>query len=560
MAVYPSSRTQAERTIAAGRVALAVSSLFAVWMDPPAAARYAQASYGLHWTYVAYAVLLAVGIWRWHGAARLPLVTHVIDIITFSVFQYLTFDPSSPFFVYCIFSMFCGALRWGWRGTLATTGGVVVAYLLMSGSMDRTLGPGEDEAYGVIIQTVSLVVVAAMLVYLGRHEARLRSEIERLARWPVSPGIPTDDVAGQIVEHAARILGARRAVLVWDLEEEPTVNVASWSMNHLTVTTHSPEGWTPLLPQALAQRTFLCLGAVTSASAVLVHEHDGRLTERRGLPLPARVLAMLKGTGLASAAFSTERVSGRIFFTDLGTPTSEIVPLTDVIAREIGTSLDQMHVTRHLQEIASREERIRFARDLHDGVLQSLTGIRFELLAVASTLEHDGEATRARLFGLERALAIEQRELRHFIGGLKPASSSKGAAGSLASRLDALRERLALEWKTPVSIRISPDSRECSSELASAVPLMVHEAVVNAMKHAHPTRVNVNVDSGSDRLRIVVSDDGRGFPFKGRYDHRALGESSAAPRSLFDRITALGGKMSIESSDQGSRIEMVVSL
>ncbi len=89
---------------------------------------------------------------------------------------------------------------------------------------------------------------------------------------------------------------------------------------------------------------------------------------------------------------------------------------------------------------------------------------------------------------------------------------------------------------------------------------MVHEAVVNALKHAQPTRVNVNVDGATDRLRIVVSDDGHGFPFKGRFDHRALDESRRAPRSLFDRVTALGGKMSIESSDAGSRVEMVVSL
>jgi signal transduction histidine kinase len=89
---------------------------------------------------------------------------------------------------------------------------------------------------------------------------------------------------------------------------------------------------------------------------------------------------------------------------------------------------------------------------------------------------------------------------------------------------------------------------------------MVHEAVVNAMKHASATRVNVTVDEGTDRLRIVVSDDGRGFPFKGLYDHRALGDADVAPRSLFDRVTALGGKMSIESADHGSRIEMVVSL
>lgn len=170
------------------------------------------------------------------------------------------------------------------------------------------------------------------------------------------------------------------------------------------------------------------------------------------------------------------------------------------------------------------------------------------------------DAARARLFGLERALAIEQRELRLFIGGLKPVASGHPAPDSLACRLDALRERLALEWNTPVSIRVSPESQDCPTDLAQAVPLMVHEAVVNALKHAQPTRVNVNVDGASDRLRIVVSDDGHGFPFKGTYDHRALGAARTVPRSLFDRVSALGGKMSIESSDAGSRIEMVVTL
>ncbi len=264
--------------------------------------------------------------------------------------------------------------------------------------------------------------------------------------------------------------------------------------------------------------------------------------------------------GLASAPFRTERLSGRAFFMGLGVPGAELIPLTEVVAREIGASLDQMHVTQQLQEIAAREERIRLARDLHDGVLQSLTGIRFELRSLADTLIVHDDAVRARLFGLERALAIEQRELRLFIRDLKPAAAGQEAPDSLAARLDALRERFALEWNTPVSIHVSPESQACSSELAQVVSLMVHEAVANALKHAQATRVNVNVDSAADRLRIVVSDDGHGFPFKGHRDHRALSDARTAPRSLFDRVSALGGKMSIESTDAGSRVEMVVSL
>jgi signal transduction histidine kinase len=262
---------------------------------------------------------------------------------------------------------------------------------------------------------------------------------------------------------------------------------------------------------------------------------------------------------VVSVHFETENVSGRLFLMPAGSPPEELAALADVVAREIGTSLDQLSVTQRLREIAASEERIRLARDLHDGVLQSLTGIRLELRAIASTLNGTGGEIRGRLFALERALAIEQRELRFFIGDLKPPVPARHD-GSLVSRLDALRERIALEWKAPVSITVTPASLAIPEAVEQAVPMMVHEAVVNALKHAQPSRVAVNVATADGELRIVVTDDGRGFPFKGRYDHAALSRSPIGPRSLFDRVSAFGGRMAIDSSDTGSRVEMVLSL
>src|SRR5439155_3442433 len=179
----------------------------------------------------------------------------------------------------------------------------------------------------------------------------------------------------------------------------------------------------------------------------LVNEPDGRLAERQGLPLSAAVLDLLHGEGLATAPFRTDSVSGRAFFSGLGTPTPEIVPLTDVVARGIGVSLDQSQLTERLQAVGASEERIRLARDLHDGVLQSLTGIRFEMRALQGAIESGDESVAGRLRALERALAMEQRELRHFIDGLKPAAPRREEhESSLAARLDALAQRIALEW------------------------------------------------------------------------------------------------------------------
>ncbi len=543
--------------IAGARVALSASSLVAVWFDPSEPARFASLTYTLHWVYVSWSIVLACVAWLGTAKSTLTFFSHAADIVLFSVFQYLTLGPSSPFFVYFVFAMFCGALRWGWKGALATTVVVMCSYAAMTISMSRTLDPGEFELNRIIIRGVYLLMAAGMLVYLGRYEERLRGEIDRLAHWPAPGGKPADRATAEILEHAARIMGAGRAVIVWDTEDEPSVQLAAWSGEGLSTAQHPPSDLLPLLPPSLEDKTFLVAADVDERSRVLVKDASGALVEHSGLPLHPTLLTMTRGVGLASAPFRTDRISGRVLFIEMGTPTSEVVPLTELVAREIGVSLDQIHLTHQMQEIASREERIRLARDLHDGVLQSLTGIRLEIRALSGAITDEDDSVRARLIALEHALGIEQRELRYFIGGLRPGTS---AGGSLATRLDALRERLALEWKTPVSIRVSPEFQECPRELAQAVPLMVHEAVVNALKHAQPTRVNVNVDGALDRLRIVVSDDGRGFPFKGRYDHRALGESTTAPRSLFDRVSSLGGKMSIESSDTGSRVEMVVSL
>jgi len=295
---------------------------------------------------------------------------------------------------------------------------------------------------------------------------------------------------------------------------------------------------------------------VSSESELLVPNGKGELVPTSGR-VRDEVLGLLKGEGLVSAPFRTERVSGRAFFMGFTSSASELVPLTEVVAREIGGSLHQLYIAEQMKEIAAGEERIRLARDLHDGVLQSLTGIRLKISAAVSDIEGSPVA-RERLSAIERALAIEQRELRRFISGLGPGRSSTGSAGSLASQLDMMRERIALEWKMPVTIRCSAE--RLPDVIERAVPLMVHEAVVNALKHGQPSQVAATVDATRDEVRIVVADDGHGFPFRGRLNHRALTERRVGPRSLLDRVTALGGEVWIDSSDAGSRVEIALNL
>lgn len=559
--VYPSLRLQAERTIAIARVVLAGTALFAVWLDPADPMHYAGLTYTLYWAFVGYSGLLLLATVR-EVPEWMPLATHAVDVIAFALFQYLTLGPSSPFFVYFIFSMFCGAIRWGWRGSLVTGSVVLAFYVALLGSITgANVVPG-FEVNRFVIRLVYLGVATGMLVYLGRYEARLRTEIERLARWPVPLATNPEASIGRILEYGARLMQAGSVVAVWESSDEPALHEAHWTAERVTLRTHAPGTLRPLTDDALARATFICAGPVKDVRAVMVADQAGRLVRRDGLPLAPEFLDRFSGDGLATAAMRTELLSGRVFFSSLGTPPAEAVPLTEVVTREIASSIEQLRSAIEREELAAREERIRVARDLHDGVLQGLTGVRLELRAIANE-SGASESVRHQLVSLERALAMEQRELRYFISGLEPEADRRigiDRRSPLATRLDSVRQRLALEWKTPVTLRVSPLVPDIAPSLEEAVPLMVHEAAVNALKHASASRVAVEVETADGHLRISVTDDGRGFPFRGSYTHDSLAASQVAPRSLFDRVTALGGTLSIDSSDRGSRVEMLLSL
>ncbi len=551
-----SHRVRTERVIAGARVALATAGLFGVWWDPGQPTRAVAITYTLSGVFLAYALALLAVVWVRPPGEQLPIISHVSDIIFVSILQYLTLGPSSPFFLYFVFSLFCATLRWDWKGTLVTAGVVLTTYLIMTAWISRTLGPSEFEGDRFVSRCVYLVVVAAILVYLSRHHERLRREIDRLARWPQQRTLNLEEVTGHLLSHAATIVGAARAVLIWDVAEEPDTLLAQWPGDDALVAKRPPGTLTPSVSANLEEATFVAAGSVGAESTLLVPTSRGSLVPAQGSLRP-EVVGLLTGYGLASAAFRTEHVAGRVFFTSFTSPANELVPLTEVVAREIGASLNQLYVTEQLKELAAGEERIRLARDLHDGVLQSLTGIRLEIQAIAGALDGSPKV-RDRILGLERAIAIEQRELRFFIGAVRPTGASRRDDDSLTSRLNAVRERVALEWQMPVTIRCTAEA--LPGRVERAIPLMVHEAIVNALKHGEPSRVAVTLERNNDELRIVVADDGHGFPFRGRYTHQALTSRQIGPKSLLDRVAALGGEVSVESSDAGSRVEMLLSL
>lgn len=209
-----SPQSRAERLIAAARVVLAAFSFLAIWLDPSEPTRYAQTAYAILAIYVGYALLTALLVWRSTAPlGRQVFVMHAFDLGVFSLFMFFTQGPTSPFFVFFVFSLVCGTLRWQWRGTLWTAVVALAAFVGMGFYAAKVISDPAFELNRFIMRSVYLAVVAALLAYLGLYEQRRRGEIARLAAWP--PVVPHEVrlLVRETLEHAARVLGAPRVLM-----------------------------------------------------------------------------------------------------------------------------------------------------------------------------------------------------------------------------------------------------------------------------------------------------------------------------------------------------------
>jgi signal transduction histidine kinase len=502
---------------------------------------------------------------------RVPLTAYAAAVAavivaagtTFLIRDWMGTSVSVLFFPAIIITAMYGGYGPALLATMLST--AALAYLFVPPFFSFDIG--SDDLIRLMVFAAVGVVTASLSSARARAEAAQRKAfmelqttvvaLRKVSGWPVFVDSSLATGARKLLAHAANVVGAREAMAMWEIEDEPWVYVAALSDTDGGVAKHPPTELTPMLAPSLAQMTFVSADPFGPDMRVTVS--DGRaVSSWRGMPVHAAIAGRLQGGGVASARFEVEHVSGRAFFSGLDVTAPELIPLVDVVAREVGNSLDHMYLHDRLQQIAIREDRIRLARDLHDGVLQSLTGIRLQLQTLADEQSAPSPLSD-RLLAVERAIAIEQRELRLFIDDLKPEARRAGVVSPLAQRLEELRSRLAVEWKTPISVRVDPPGLGLPPTSDQAVRLMIREAVVNALKHAQPSRIGVEVTADGDAtLRVVVINDGRGFPFRGRLDHDTLVATNAGPASLRDRVISLGGRLDIESTPTGSRLEITL--
>ena len=216
-----------------------------------------------------------------------------------------------------------------------------------------------------------------------------------------------------------------------------------------------------------------------------------------------------------------------------------------------------------LLQVAASEERIKLARDLHDGLLQSLTAAALQLEMASRLIDTDSQEAQQHLCETQDIIIAEQRALRSHIQHLKPVLVRRPEMlHELSASLDELAARMGRHWSLPVEMEYDDNlDHGIPRILCREIYYLVHEALINVAHHARASsaRAELRLD-GNATVKISVRDNGRGFPFCGSYELQDLQTMSAGPFTLMERTAHLGGSLVIHSGAAGSHLEISLPL
>lgn len=234
--------------------------------------------------------------------------------------------------------------------------------------------------------------------------------------------------------------------------------------------------------------------------------------------------------------------------------TSDQVSLMAILGALAGTVIEnaRLHSESHFALLA--DERSRIAKEMHDGLSQSLFSASLEIDVARKRRAAHPEELDQRLEHIQTIIVRSISELRRYIYDLRPVSIGKlGLVGAMDIRVKEIGQAQGLATR----VYVEGDPLPLPPSVEACIYRVTQEAVANAAKHAVARHAIVMLKYDTTRVELTVTDDGRGFDVAAARD-RAEREESLGLQSMQDRVQAEGGTLEIKSGDSGTTIKVTL--
>ena len=278
-----------------------------------------------------------------------------------------------------------------------------------------------------------------------------------------------------------------------------------------------------------------------------------RHPRRSAVDLPDRFLTAYPFESLLAATVGHgARVTHRLLMLD-GRAGAKELRMLQAVAQQLGPAIHGVERLARLRSRVGAAERARVARDLHDGVIQSLIGL--EMTVDVWRREAAGDPGMvAKLEHIQKGLQAQVLELRDLIHRIKAVSVDPR---HVLDHLAALVERFERDTGITAHFVSEIDHINLTPRVCDEMVRIIQEALVNVRKHSGARHVVVRVGAAAGWWTFDVDDDGRGFEFEGRRSQGELDVERKGPVVIKERVRAIGGQLAVESDPgHGARIEV----
>ncbi|MEO8633248.1 MAG: GAF domain-containing sensor histidine kinase [Chloroflexota bacterium] len=233
--------------------------------------------------------------------------------------------------------------------------------------------------------------------------------------------------------------------------------------------------------------------------------------------------------------------------------------LIEALAGSAGVALEYVQLTEELAAERLRvvkvveEERHRLARELHDGVAQTLSNAAISIELVTRRAVTDVDGALADLVGIRTRLVDSQQGLRDIMFALRPLALEDGG---LPAAVEALAKRInGLNGSKVVTRRVE-SKRRLAAEVEAGAFRVIREAANNAIKTGRAANVAIDVYDDGNAVVALVEDDGQGFDVATVLQTYAK-RGSLGLLQMRESARLIGAQLSLDSSPgQGTRVRL----
>jgi signal transduction histidine kinase len=438
---------------------------------------------------------------------------------------------NSPYYHYTLASLLVPAFLLGWhRSLLLLAGSLGVYFAILSTAGNGLDGGWVDEDIAAIVITPTLIVIVVQ--YLAQLTRRLdqqraqaqRSLLETSALYRLAQTVASADQPQTLFARVMETLdGLRRfeGLAVLSIEEERLSLEAGFGAvpEHIVLTRDQIEAlWGSGLVRLPPQ-----------------HELKNGI-----LIVPVESQARL--WGVIAAGSKNASLQGAD------------AQLLQAAAGQLSLGLTKIALSRQKEELAAQEERSRIAREIHDGIAQSIYMLSLNL-EKAAEVARDDVRLGERLGGLVGLAKEALLEVRHYIFDLKPLLSGDV---TLAETVRAQMREFSAVSGLPVGLSVEGEERKVPAPVGSSLYRITQEALANVFRHAEAKHIDAKLSFIDGRVSLQIQDDGKGFDLDEPEKAASMGRGL---RNIHQRAAEAGGEARIFSlPGRGTTVRVTLPL